>query len=104
IVLLFDFDRYALYDPKLATPRKDAAPVRRLFMDMASRLGMRVVDMEHVFGADYALHHRMFDYFPLDRHWNGYGNRLAAGDVAALLANVADPTKPVNASILPSAG
>ena len=47
---------------------------------------MRVVDVAELFGADYALHHRMFDYFPFDRHWNGYGNQLGAERAAALLA------------------
>jgi hypothetical protein len=64
-----------------------------MFMGAASDLGMHVVDMAELFAPDYAVAHRKFDYYPFDRHWNGYANGIAASKVLALLAPPAVPVQ-----------
>jgi hypothetical protein len=80
-VLLLDADRYAIYDPLQASRPKDPAPLRAYFIERASALGYKVVDMAPVFTADYARRRMKFDYWPVDRHWNRHGHELAADAV-----------------------
>jgi hypothetical protein len=84
IVLVIDTDRYALY--RGATdPLKDSPDARARLMAAARQRGFAVIDMAPVFAADYHRHTRKFDYFPLDRHLDGYGNGLAARMIAEAL-------------------
>jgi hypothetical protein len=80
-VLLLDADRYAIYDPLQASRPKDPAPLRAHFIERASALGYKVVDMAPLFTADYARRRMKFDYWPVDRHWNRRGHELAADAV-----------------------
>jgi hypothetical protein len=75
VVLLVDTDRYAIYKPQLASPRKDAPAVRQYFIERAQALGFRVSDLEPVFRQRFAQERAKFDHWPVDRHWNrrGYG-------------------------------
>ena len=84
-VLLLDADRYAIYDPLQASRPKDPAPLRAYFIERASALGYKVVDMAPVFTADYARRRMKFDYWPVDRHWNRRGHELAASAVMEAL-------------------
>ena len=86
IVLLFDSDRYAIYNPKLATEPKESPAVRRHFLDRAQELGFAVSDLDVVFRARYARDRTKFDYWPLDRHWNRTGHGVAADEAYRLLA------------------
>lgn len=88
VVLVLDSDRYALYDAHLASVPKDAPPARALLASEARRRGFTVVDMDATFRADWNVHHRTFDYYPMDRHWNAHGNALAAARIDAALAPV----------------
>jgi|SRR5262245_34801344 len=83
--LLVDGDRYAIYDPRLATAQVDPPEARAYFMRRATELGYRVADLEPVFRDDFARRHRHFDYYPVDRHLNGLGHRLAAEQAYRLL-------------------
>lgn len=51
------------------------------FMAAARAQGFEVIDMYEVFEADFAVHHRSFQ-FPTDGHWNSYAHGMAAKSVA----------------------
>ncbi len=85
IALLLDGDRYAIYDPRLASPRKDLPEARAYLIRKASELGYRLADMQPLFREDYKRHQRHFDYYPVDAHWNSLGHRLAAERAYELL-------------------
>ena len=78
IAFLLDGDRYAIYDPQLASPPADLPEARAHFIRKASELGYRVADMQPLFREHYKSHRRHFDHYPIDAHWNGLGHRLAA--------------------------
>jgi hypothetical protein len=78
VAFLLDGDRYAIYDPRLASPPVDLPEAKAYFIRKASELGYRVADMQPLFREHYNRHRRHFDYYPVDAHWNGLGHRLAA--------------------------
>ena len=88
--LLIDADRYAIYDPKLASPPKDAPWLKRYLMDRARDGGFKVVDMAPLFHAEYARTRLKFDYWPVDRHWSRVGHELAAEAVMTALFSGTD--------------
>jgi hypothetical protein len=91
VALLLDADRYAIYDPQLASQPKDSVRLRSHFIERARELGYRIVDMEPLFRAEYAKTRMKFDYWPVDRHWNRHGHEVAAEAVmSALFANDAN--------------
>lgn len=85
IVLLMDSDRYAIYKPELASPRKDSAEVRRYLVEQAHKLGFKVSDLDLVFRQRYEKDHVKFDYWPVDRHWNRVGHGVGADEGYRLL-------------------
>jgi hypothetical protein len=85
IALLVDGDRYAIYDPRLASAPADLPEARAYLMRRASDLGYRVADLEPLFREHFERHRRRFDYYPVDRHLNGLGHRLAAERARDLL-------------------
>jgi hypothetical protein len=78
IAFLLDGDRYAIYDPRLASPPADLPEARAHFIRRAAELGYRVADLQPLFREHYKSHRRHFDYHPVDAHWNNLGHRLAA--------------------------
>jgi hypothetical protein len=84
VVFVVDSDRYALYRTAQDTP-KDAPQARAHLIASARERGHAVVDMAPVFADDYARNRRAFDFHPLDRHLNAYGNSLAARSIATAL-------------------
>jgi hypothetical protein len=78
IVLLMDSDRFAIYRPESASPRKDSAAARQHLIDRARGLGFNVSDLDTVFRQHYAKDHAKFDHWPVDRHWNRHGHGIAA--------------------------
>lgn len=54
--------------------------MRDFLIPLAKSAGYEVVDMAPVFAHDFSVNHRRFE-FPMDAHWNGYGNRVAAAAV-----------------------
>lgn len=84
VVLLFDADRYAIYDPKLASRPKDDSGLKLQFMQLASAAGFQVIDLAPVFARSFADSKLKLDYWPIDRHWNAHGHEVAAN--AALSA------------------
>ncbi len=85
IAFLVDSDRYAIYDPKLASVPKETPDVRRYLLDRARTSGFAVSDLDTVFRALYARDRMKFDYWPNDRHWNKRGHGVAAGEAYRLL-------------------
>jgi hypothetical protein len=85
IAFLVDSDRYAIYDPRLASAPKETPDVRRYFLDRAQALGFAVSDLDPVFRARYARDRTKFDYWPIDRHWNRTGHGVAADEAYRLL-------------------
>lgn len=80
IVLLLDSDRYAIYRPESASPRKDSAAARQHLIDRARKLGFNVSDLDIVFRQHYASDRVKFDHWPIDRHWNRRGHGIAADE------------------------
>jgi hypothetical protein len=85
VVLLFHSDTYAIADPAAAVSVKDSAEVVRYFTGRARELGYRVVELEERFRMDYARNGQRLDFWPLDRHLNGRGHRIAAEAAAEAL-------------------
>ena len=85
IVLLMDSDRYAIYKPELASPRKDSPEVRRYFIEHAQEMGFEVSDLDLVFKRRFAQDRTKFDYWPIDRHWNKVGHGIGAEEAYRLL-------------------
>lgn len=81
VVFLLDSDRYAIYNPKLASARIDPPELRRYFMQGAVARGYRAVELDPLFRRAYAEQRMKFDYWPIDRHWNARGHAIAS-DVA----------------------
>jgi hypothetical protein len=82
IVLVLDSDRYALYRGTTDVQPKDDARQRALLAAEARGRGFQVIDMAPIFAADWQVHRTHFDYYPLDRHLDGYGNALIARAIA----------------------
>lgn len=82
LILVFDTDRYRIYDPS-RSPRKsvDSAVIQAYFRAEAVRQGYSVIDTHEMFAESYLRQHRRFDYYPIDPHWNGLGHRLVANEV-----------------------
>jgi hypothetical protein len=85
VVLLVDTDRYAIYRPDLASPRKDLPAAREYLIRQAQGLGFTVSDLDPEFRRRFAGDHGRFDHFPIDRHWNSLGHRVAAEEAYRLL-------------------
>lgn len=85
IVFLMDSDRYAIYKPALASPRKDTPEARRYFIEHAQALGFKVSDLDLVFRSRYAGDPTKFDHWPIDRHWNKVGHGIGADEAYRLL-------------------
>jgi hypothetical protein len=85
VAFLLDGDRYAIYDPRLARTPADLREARAYFMRRAAELGYRVADLEPLFRAHFKRYRRHFDYYPVDRHLNSLGHRLAAEQAYDLL-------------------
>lgn len=58
--------------------------LRKYFIQNATEIGFRVIDMEPVFAAHYATHGARFDWYR-DFHWNALGHRLCYEEVAGVL-------------------
>jgi hypothetical protein len=85
IVLLLDSDRYAIYRPDSASPRKDSADARQHLIDRARSLGFNVTDLDPVFRQRHARDRAKFDHWPIDRHWNRLGHGIAADEAYRFL-------------------
>jgi hypothetical protein len=84
IVLVLDSDRYALYGRPAGEP-KDDTESRSFLASEAQRRGFVVVDTATVFESAYRATGKRLDFFPLDRHLNGYGNSVVAQAVLPYL-------------------
>jgi len=85
VALLVDTDRYAIYRPELASPRKDSPAARQYLIERARELGFGVSDLDTVFRSRYAQDHVRLDHFPIDRHWNKVGHAAGAQEAYRLL-------------------
>lgn len=83
VVLLLDGDRKAIYSNghDLLWKPED----RQLFLNMALKYGLDVVDMQPAFERHWEQKHERMDFFPMDGHWNSVAHKLAADEVIKLL-------------------
>ena len=86
IVLLLDADRYAIYKPELASVPKDAPPALAYAAGEARRRGFQVSELGPIFRERFARDHEKFDHYPIDRHWNQLGHRVASDEAFRLLS------------------
>jgi len=82
VILVFDPDREAIYNPEFALCSTRDSLVRRLLEQEAATYGIKVINLEGVFRTHYLETGERFDYLPIDGHWNGVAHRLAAEEVA----------------------
>lgn len=80
VLLSFDADRQAIYRG-VPSRRQDAEAL----LPLARAAGLQVLDLQPVFAADWALHHRRFDFGVVDAHWNAYGVEVVSRALAARL-------------------
>ena len=104
IVFLMDSDRYAIYKPDLATPRKDSPQARAYFIEQATQRGFKVSDLDLVFRRQYAHDGAKFDYWPIDRHWNRHGHGMGAQEAERLLFAPPQSTQPPCLTRKPTGG
>jgi lysophospholipase L1-like esterase len=81
VVLVLDGVRAATYSGRPS----ELMVLNRLCAELAGRHGLPFVDLHPAFSADWAAHHRRFE-FEADYHWNEYGHAVAARAVAQEIA------------------
>ena len=90
-VFLFDSDRTELYESGHGTRAStDSVELSRYFTRRAEQAGYNVIDLKTKFASHYRLHHQRFDFWPIDRHWNWLGHKLAAEAAFISLTKSAD--------------
>lgn len=79
VVFLIDADRYELYDANYKPVQAvDSPELTQYFLSRASEAGYQVAELRPRFAAHYRKHGQKFDFWPVDRHWNWLGHKLAA--------------------------
>jgi hypothetical protein len=83
ILFVLDGPRGRIYRGLPRASGKDyATEMLSYFMAAARAQGFEVIDMYAVFEADFAVHHRSFQ-FPTDGHWNSYAHGIVAKSVTS---------------------
>jgi hypothetical protein len=102
VILVFDTDREAIYAPHapVACPTRDGLALQ-LLAKRATASGFEVIDMDPIFRAAFRTNGQHFDYLPVDAHWNGAAQRLAAQEVARYI-NAHQVRAPMDARTLTS--
>jgi hypothetical protein len=85
VILLVDGARKGIYAGNAS--KTWAGDDREYFMAQAQRAGFAIADMQPVFAQYWATVHERMDFLPGDGHWNSVAHRLAAQQVAPLLAH-----------------
>lgn len=100
ILFVVDGPRGRIYRNLPRASGKDyATQMLSYFIATARAQGFEVIDMYEVFEADFAVHHRSFQ-FPTDGHWNSYAHGIAARSVTnsttlrSLGISIASETQP----------
>ncbi len=78
LLIAMDGDRQAIYRGDAASP---VLQLNGILAEAASRHGIAFLDLHPRFAADWAAHHRRFD-FDADGHWNERGHSVAAAAIA----------------------
>jgi hypothetical protein len=84
IIFLVDGERKGIYAGD--SSKTSVGDDREYFITQAREAGFTVVDMQPVFVQHWAALHERMDFLPSDGHWNSVAHRLAAQQVAPLLA------------------
>jgi hypothetical protein len=83
VVFLLDGDRKAIYSK--SRDQSWNAVDRELFLKLALKHQLDVVDMQPDFQHDWDQKHERMDFLPMDGHWNPVAHRLAADKIMRLL-------------------
>jgi GDSL-like lipase/acylhydrolase family protein len=81
VLLAIDGVRAVIYSGRTS----EILALNRLTAELAARHGLSFVDLQAVFSADWAAHHRRFE-FESDYHWNEYAHAVAARAIAHEIA------------------
>jgi lysophospholipase L1-like esterase len=81
VLIAIDGVRAVIYSGRTS----DILTLNRLTGELAARHGLSFVDLHAVFNADWAAHHRRFE-FESDYHWNEYGHAVVARAIARVIA------------------
>jgi lysophospholipase L1-like esterase len=81
VLLAIDGVRAVIYSGRAS----DVLTLNRLTAELAARHGLPFVDLHAAFSADWAAHHRRFE-FDSDYHWNEYAHAVAARAIAQEIA------------------
>ena len=83
VVFLLDGDRKAIYSGNVE--QIQAHDDHSLFLKLALKNGLDVVDMQPVFKRHWDQKHERMDFLPSDGHWNPVAHKLAADEIMNLL-------------------
>jgi hypothetical protein len=89
VILVFDADRKAIYAGKTRAQARQCqarpALANERLQEIATQMGMRVIDSYSVFQRYFDEHQGPLDRSPLDAHWNAAAHRLMAQEVARVI-------------------
>jgi len=92
VLFLVDGDRGAIYAGKRRGKAAWNRDERQLFLRLAARYGLEVLDMQPVFERHWRQRHERMDFLPTNGHWNAVAHQLAADEVLKRL--IAKPPLP----------
>lgn len=84
LLITMDADRQAIYSGQAQSP---ALTLNRILAEAAARHDVAFLDLQPVFAAHWAAHHRRFD-FDADGHWNELGHSIVGYAIAARIKQV----------------
>ncbi|MDY6974184.1 MAG: hypothetical protein SV775_17995, partial [Thermodesulfobacteriota bacterium] len=86
LLIVMDGDRGAIHENASGSADYLRGPLslNTMAKSVADEYGIGFVDLHQVFGKDFIVNHRKFN-FSCDMHWNQYGHKVAAEAIAAFI-------------------